>query len=337
MAGLKILPCPVVVPMAATNDQIRAYYPEPCLFEIPGQTDDVVFVSTLLHGNEHTSFEILKFLTNEFAEKVPRKTLLVLVGNVEATAVSKRQLSGQQDYNRIWKPGLSEEHQWAQLVLEYIKSKKLFACIDIHNNSGKNPFYCCISELSPSFTYLASLFASTLVYFKNPDTVLSTNSSPFAPSVTLECGETGNALGVEKAKQFLLDVLAADTLCHRIKESDVHIFQTVGRIVVDPRARVAFGKDLGNLHFPEHIEELNFVEQSQGELFCRSDIKPFPLHILNLAGENILSEYCLIEDNQCFWRRPVVPSMFTRDTKVITQDCFGYIMQRIDLSLVADN
>ncbi len=330
---LKVLPEIPQMPQTTPLDQITHYFPQPCLFEVPGSTEETVFLSFLLHGNEFTSFEVLKKLVNKYKKDTPEKSLIFLVGNVEAASLQKRFLSGQQDFNRIWKSGSSPEHQWAEQVKNYVAERApLFATIDIHNNTGKNPFYSCISELTDSFVYLASLFSSTLVYFRHPDSVLSTNFSSFGPALTIECGESGNPESTGLAYQFVLDVINSSTLNHPVQDSDIQIFQTIGRIVVDSEVKVAFGKELGDIHFTENFESINFCPQTEGEWFCETNLKKLPIQILDQQGNDLSEEFLIFKDGVARWRKSVIPSMFTKDTKVITQDCLGYVMIPIDRS-----
>jgi hypothetical protein len=79
------------------------------------------------------------------------RSLLLFVGNVAAAAANVRTLPGQADYNRIWPgtptPDIPEAHM-ARWVFDYAASRRPFAGIDIHNNTGLNPHYACITRLA---------------------------------------------------------------------------------------------------------------------------------------------------------------------------------------------
>ena len=108
-------------------------------------------------------------------KKLPR-SISIFIGNVKAAEKGLRRLDQQIDYNRVW-PGtlhhyLAEAHMMQQ-VTDIMRDKNVWASIDIHNNTGKNPHYACINKLQTEFTTLAYMFSETLVYFTTPKGVQS--------------------------------------------------------------------------------------------------------------------------------------------------------------------
>ncbi|NOZ38522.1 MAG: peptidase M14, partial [Gammaproteobacteria bacterium] len=154
----------------------------PTLIQLEGKRNDVLFISVLLHGNEITGWEALRSVLSHYRDKVLPRSLCLFIGNVEAAAEGQRCLPGQTDYNRIWKvDGLTAEHGLAREVLAELDALQLFAAIDIHNNSGINPHYACINRLDADFLHLARLFSRTLVYFIQPDEVMSLALTAYCP------------------------------------------------------------------------------------------------------------------------------------------------------------
>jgi hypothetical protein len=43
----------------------------------------------------------------------------------------------------------------------------------------------------------------------------------------------------------------------------------------------------------------------------------------------VYDRYFSIEDNTLLTARPLMPSMFTLEEKIIRQDCLGYLMERL--------
>ena len=63
-----------------------------------------------------------------------------------------------------------------------------YANIDIHNNTGNNPHYACITSLNDRYLHLARLFSRTIVHFKKPVGVQAAALAAICPAVTIECG-----------------------------------------------------------------------------------------------------------------------------------------------------
>jgi len=53
--------------------------------------------------------------------------------------------------------------------------------------------------------------------------------------------------------------------------------------------------------------------------------------VIDNMNETVTDRYLLFSENRILTRVPVVPSMFTRDVKIIRQDCLGYIMESYQL------
>ncbi|NIQ15208.1 MAG: peptidase M14, partial [Candidatus Dadabacteria bacterium] len=76
----------------------------PTLIHLSGKKEPAVFVSVLLHGNEHTGWEVIKNILNYSGNKLPR-SMSIFIGNIKAARYNKRFLEGQPDFNRIWNGG----------------------------------------------------------------------------------------------------------------------------------------------------------------------------------------------------------------------------------------
>ena len=115
--------------------------------DLPGRERRPLFVSVLLHGNEDTGLAAAQEVLRRHLSRELHRSLLLFVGNVAAAAANVRTLPGQADYNRVWPgtptPDIPEAHM-ARWVFDYAASRRPFASIDIHNNTGLNPHYACI-------------------------------------------------------------------------------------------------------------------------------------------------------------------------------------------------
>lgn len=311
-------------------EQIRSVFPNPSLIKIKGQKNETLFVSLLLHGNETTSFYVGQKIAEYCEHKTPNKNIYIFIGNVQACEKNERYLEGQEDYNRIWAGGKSPEHLMAKEVLEQIDaSHDVFACVDIHNNTGTNPLYACISKLDQKDIYLARLFSRTMVYFENPSTALSLVLSKRYASITLECGKSDTQEGVNKAFQFILDALNLNRLEHRTSRSEVDIYQTVCRIVVKPGISFSFQENNQDTDvvFADDFESLNFSTLEVGRVLALCKTPEPPFKALDEGNQDCFDEFFVLKEKRIELKKRVVPSMFTKNKDVIMQDCLGYLME----------
>lgn len=304
----------------------------PSLIHIQGRDPRPLFVSTLLHGNEHSGLIAVQALIKKYREKgkeLPR-SILLFIGNVRASHGNCRLMPGQKDYNRIWDgEGDSEEHALARFVLDYAKKQKPFACIDIHNNTGANPHYGCVNFLDKETLTLAGLFSRTLVYFTEPHEVLSNAFGQFCPSITIECGLSGEWHGVEHAIELIDATLNIHSLAdHRHDHDSVDVYETVVRVKLPEHALFDFGNDncQVDFRFPENFEHLNFVEQPAGSLLGWRFNHEAKLRVVDNHGRDVADEFIYYEGHEIRMKRDVVPSMFTRDKQAVITDCLGYFM-----------
>jgi succinylglutamate desuccinylase len=153
------------------------------LIHLEGDRQPPLFVSILLHGNETTSWLAIRELLRKYYaptahqtahQKLPR-SLSLFIGNIEAAKYRQRHLVHQPDYNRIWEiddsPEPTSEQIMAQQVITEMRSRGVFASIDIHNNTGRNPHYGCITRLDTDSLKLARLFGKIVVHYTSPKTV----------------------------------------------------------------------------------------------------------------------------------------------------------------------
>lgn len=306
----------------------------PTLLHLEGEQDDPIFISTLLHGNETTSFLVLQKLLKEYKDKKLPRTLLIFFGNTLAASHGIRHLPDQPDYNRIWEQGETEEHLLATEVFCYAKQFKLFANIDIHNNTGKNPFYACINSIYDQNLHLASLFSKEVVYFTEPSSVQSLAFAQLCPSTTLEAGLPGKPEGVEYVYKFLKKVLSLSEFKANFDRSMVDIFHTIGRMKVDKSVEIDFKDDPRtdlDASFIHNFDELNFTEVPKSTVLGYVNNSE-SVRVINNKDEDVTREYLEIEGKQLVTQKKIIPSMFSKDIYVVKEDCLGYIMEKLKLA-----
>ena len=90
-----------------------------------------------------------------------------------------------------------------------------------------------------------------------------------------------------------------------------------------------FGEPGLDIHFAEDLDHLNFRELPRGTSL--GWVRPgssLHLDVRDERGRDVSDRFFLIEDNELRVRVPLMPSMLTRDERVIRQDCLCYLMER---------
>ncbi|MFQ5444055.1 MAG: M14 family metallopeptidase [Nitrospinales bacterium] len=316
--------------------EIGSILPGPSLIQVKGNAEPPLFVATLLHGNETTGFLALQKLLKHYQGKkqVPPRSLNIFLGNIEAAASGQRRLPGQPDYNRIWNGGPLQEHKLMEEVIARAKNQGVFASIDIHNSSGKNPHYACVNKLDPAFIQLARLFSKTLVYFNRPYEVQSRAFSHFCPAVVLEGGQPGDADGVKHVLEYLEQCLALPLIPESEKANEgCEIFHTIAQIKVPNQSHIGFSKNCKDLDFCfiDNFDQLNFSELPENALLGWRFNANLKLCALDETGKDVGDNFFLYKEDEIRLKRSAVPSLFTTDEKIVHQDCLGYLMQRYAL------
>lgn len=314
--------------------ELHTLIPGPTLIHLPGRRDVPLFVSILLHGNEDTGLKAIQEVLKKYQDASLPRALSLFIGNVEAARRGVRRLEGQLDYNRIWSAGsddIAPEYRMTREVTEIMAQRGVFASIDIHNNSGLNPHYACINRLDDTFLHLATMFSRIVVYFTSPKGVQSEAFARICPAVTLECGKPGGKSGVDHAAVFVEGALhLSDFPTHPVAKQDLDLFHSVAIVTVPKTVSLSIGVGESDLCLEERIDQYNFFELKTGtRLGFVADGNLIPLCTRNENGQDISDYYFEIKAGELITRRPVMPAMLTRDTRIIRQDCLCYLMERL--------
>lgn len=322
----------------AEASDLQALLGAPTLIHLKGRREEPLFVSVLLHGNETTGWDAMRVLLARYQERELPRSLSVFIGNVAAAEQGLRRLDGQPDYNRIW-PGTDhppcEETEMAQLIVETMALRKAFASVDVHNNTGLNPHYGCITSLEPQFMHLATLFDRLVVFFTRPVGVQSAAFAGHCPSVTLECGKPGQEYGQAHAVEYLEACLhIAEIPEHPVAGGDVDLYHTVAQVTIPPELSFGFTGDQQHLKLNSTLDHYNFTELDAGTVWgtLDGDAKSLPVIARDEQGDIVTDQFFEVNgDGHLRSTRSVMPSMLTTDEKVIAQDCLCYLMERVVL------
>ena len=306
----------------------------PTLMHLPGRRPEPLFITVLSHGNEGTGYYAVQALLQRYRDRELPRALSIFFANVKAASQGLRFLDGQADFNRVW-PGTDNQHAaeaaMMQQVVDSMQQRSAFASIDIHNNTGINPHYACINRVDNQFLHLASLFSRTVVYFIRPLGVQSMAMSYVCPSVTIECGKPDQEYGLAHARDYIDACLHLNDLPeHPVPSHDIELFHTVATVKVPEAVSFSFDDEAVDLQLLGNIDHLNFRELPAGTQLGR--LQPGASVTLDVRDENgrsICDRYFSIEDDSLVTARPLMPSMFTLDERIIRQDCLGYLMERL--------
>lgn len=315
-------------------ERLHEVLPGPTLIHLPGRRPEPLFVSVLLHGNETTGWAAARRVLARYAGGELPRALSLFVGNVAAARQGLRTQPGQADYNRIWNGGTGRprrEHALAREVLDEMRRRRVFACVDVHNNTGFNPHYGCVNRLEAPYLHLAALFSRTVVYFIRPKEVLSMAFAELCPAATVECGQPGQAHGEAHAAEYLEACLHLQSLpTHSVAAGDVDLFHTVAVVKLRAGSSVGIETDEADLSLIFDIDRLNFNELPAGTALGWVRTAGLPVQAWNEQGEEVSERYFALADGELRTRVPVMPSMLTRDADVIRADCLCYLMERLE-------
>jgi hypothetical protein len=315
-------------------NQLHEVLPGPTLIHLTGRRPQPLFAAVLLHGNEDTGWLAARRLLREYANQPLPRSLSLFIGNIEAARQHQRFLDGQPDYNRIWSNETvrqgTAERQMARQVIEEMRRRDVFACLDIHNNTGINPHYACVRRLDHGFLHLATLFGRTVVHFTKPDGVLIQPFSDLCPSVTVECGQPGQIYGVEHGFDYLRACLhLAEIPTHPVAEHDINLFHTVAIVKVPRDVSFSFDSDDADIQFSRELDHFNFRELPAGTPLGR--IRPGSharLEVRDSDDREVGERFLRIVNDEICTTLPVMPSMLTLSERAIRQDCLGYFMEK---------
>ena len=303
------------------------------ILKLEGKIQRPLFISILQHGDETTGWDALKVFLKNHLDRLPR-SLCIYFGNIEAAAQNLRQLDGQVDFNRCWPGRHNRQDDTVKImaeVTETVKALNPFASVDIHNNSGRNPHYSGINSLNGDFVNLASLFSDTMIHFTSPDGIQSGAFAAFCPSVTIECGQSGTADGIEQTVTFLENLIHLPNL-HQVpgiaEHQDVmNIFATVK---VKPNHSFTVGTQEVNADFviPSDLDAHNFHMLKTGTSFGQiHNSGTMPFIVTDQLGHDITEQYFGIEADQVVLKHDVMPAMITQSERAIKLDCLCYLMR----------
>jgi hypothetical protein len=284
-----------------------------------------------LHGNETSGWDGMRRYLGEHA-RLPR-SIDLFIGNVDAAAQSLRLLPGQRDFNRLWRNTDEPPAGLAASLVDAIGSREYIAAVDLHNNTGHNPYYSVLTELSAAHFGLALSFSDKAVLIAEPDSTLTHWFSGRCPAIALETGPVGDPRCADRVYDYLIRCLDSDSI-EPAEASDLELFHTLGRVHVCDGVEMSFEGDAGHgpLVLSGGVEAVNFHELPVGTVFAstRRSLREV-LQVLDTQHRDVTDRFFVQAGTELMLRAPVIPAMYTLDPYVIRQDCLCYFMARLDL------
>jgi hypothetical protein len=306
----------------------------PTLIRIPGAgTQPPRALSVLLHGDESTGLQAIHRVLR--ARRRHPFDLYVMIGNVQAALAppgfASRYLDDQEDFNRIW--GLDEpsttQRRAADAILAQLRDAGPESVIDIHNNTGDNPFYAILTRVEPRSLTLATLFTTTILRWDLQAATMMESLNDVATTAAVECGLPGRPESLAFAVDGIRRYLAAPPLDDGGAVADHDLLGGLIKVTVDPAARFRFGGTLDDDHdlvLRPDADVHNFVEVPPGHVLgAIHPGAPLPMRAVDAAGRDVTAEHLLALDGEVTLRRTSVPVMMTRTVAATRKDCLFYL------------
>jgi hypothetical protein len=318
------------------EDVLVALNGKPALIRIPG-TDEAPrarFVACLLHGNEDSGYRAVLEVLRRGAHHP--FDLWVLIGNVRAASqegwYAHRFLDDQEDFNRVWdlSPSTTRMRRCADEVLEILRAEPLEAAVDLHNNTGENPFYAVIPRWDPPTLALAARCANTALSWSLRAHTLMEALSSHCPAVAVECGVPGVPAHQRYATGVIDRLLAATDFSSGKPD---RLFEMRGRVVVRPEVPFAFGGQLSDdieLVLHPGLDGANFGMLLAGtELGVVHPDGVMPLLVTDVQGRDVTDHYFAIRrGGSLIVTEDVTPVMMTTTVQQTRRDCLFYLARR---------
>lgn len=338
-SNLKILDHIPSAFLSITHREIKDLFDTPTLIHLKGEKQPALFISILLHGNEFSGLQIMQEILKKYQTidgyKLPRDIWL-FVGNVDAAQMGVRLRDGQIDFNRAW-PGTPEADSdtaiLIQEVMDRITQEELFAAIDLHNNTGQNPPYGCISAVNEKNKYLSSYFNHIAMVFQSPKGVSTMAFDDICPAITLECSTPGNVPAIKRAFELIDDLMHMDHFPEKpLPAHDLQLVKNSATIKINTDVTFCF-EDEGysntqgyDLILVRNFDHHNFTMLEKNEIFAYSKVaKPFL--VISPTGNDITGEIIQNDKGKISLKNALMPAMISMDKKIVLQDCLCYLLE----------
>ena len=319
----------------ASDEQVLANLGKPTLIRIPGTDGSprARFISCLLHGNEDSGYHAVLELLRTGA-RYPFD-LWIFIGNVAAASrdgwFAHRYLDGEEDFNRVWgrEDPTTPMRVIADAVVAELGAADLDATVDLHNNTGENPYYAVLPNRTDAAVALALTCVDRIVEWRLRAYSLIEQFSLRCPTVAVECGLPLRPRNHAFALGVLHRFLAAPSF-ERTEAVPLALLRLAYRVSVRPEVEFTFDSALDNgyeLALRPGLDGQNFGMLLAGtELGKVREGAPVPLEALDLSGHDVTQRLFEIRPGgRLVIREDVTPVMMTRNALQTRRDCLFYV------------
>lgn len=302
------------------------------LISVPGRDRSRLrAVSTLLHGNEPSGIRGLHRWLREGG--VPAVDTLLFVGAVETAlqdgGFAHRFLPGRPDLNRVWcAPFAGAEGRLAQAVLAVLDERPPECLVDLHNNTGQNPAYGVTFRIGVPERNLVACFAHRIIHTPIELGTITEATCERFPSVTVECGRSGDPVADDLAFVGTRRLLETDDLGLYATPPLLDVVVDPVRVRVRPGIPLAFGDGPGDgegLVMSREVDRHNFELVPPGT--CIGWVSPaldWPIEAIGAGGVDRSFELFAVSGNRVETRREMIPVMMTTHRENALADCLFY-------------
>lgn len=291
-------------------------------------------VTTLLHGNEPSGVRaIFQWLRSGTR---PHVNLACFIGAVDAALAppgfAYRQLPERRDLNRCFRmPFEGDEGRLAASVLDRLRAFNPEALIDFHNTSGRSPAYGVSTRLGEPQKALTALVSDHLIVTDlRLGTLMEATEDDF-PTMTAECGGTGDARSDQTAMAALRAYAMAESLWdapHRYAQ--VKTFHHPIRVSLEAGKQVAYGVSSvpgADLTLRKDADQFNFGVLKQGEMLgWVGDSSSGVVVARDAKGCDRTREMFAVVDGRLVVTQPSRIMMMTMNPQIAVSDCLFYCL-----------
>jgi hypothetical protein len=311
----------------------------PSVLHLPGCHDETRVITTLLYGDEPSGLlAIHQLLLEGFTPYANTKIILASVCAAQTIPMfSQRQLKGQVDLNRCFRPPYdAKEGKLAKQIIDLIVDLSPSCVIDLHDTPSTSPPLAITSHLGKQELALGSYFSHYLLHSNIP--LGSIMEVPFCcPVVTVEAGGDTKNASVHCLYKGLKSLLSSPSPW-RVQQK-IEIIQEPKRLEIHSSTSVicadkpVFGMNI-TLH--QDIERWNFTVIKPGDVIGWVD--HYRLEHFRLCGQQrgeTVASYFNADNNALTVTRPLRFFMITKDSAMAKADCLLYFID-INSSSILD-
>lgn len=294
-------------------------------------------IATLLHGDESTGLQALLYVLRR--KRQYPFDLYVVLGNIEAANAAPgfghRYLDGQEDFNRVWGSAdpTTPQREAATAMLTELRDAGIASMVDVHNNTGNNPYYAIVTNLRADTINLATQFTSTLLHWDLGANTLMEALQHLCPAIAIECGLPGRHESLSFAIDALRRHLGTPQAATDQIERDHDLVGELRKVTVRPEVRLQFGGRLTDdldLVLPADADSYNFVEVAAGHTLGQvHPDAPLPLRATTPTGVDVTDELVALDGDRVVTRVSTIPVMLTRTVDAVRRDCLCYFTSAI--------